>query len=140
MQKRVLKIPLPRITGSLICPAQALLLSFKMAPANSSCSPAFLYKNGTKVIPLTYSVFLSKLKRFLSVLGINNTLYSGHSFRWGGRGASFALECGVPSELIRSHGDWKSDTSTQAVSYESFSTSFMQGLIFLWYILAALIL
>jgi hypothetical protein len=75
--ERVLKIPLPRI------PAQALLLSFKMAPANSSCSPAFLYKNGTKVIPLTYSVFLSKLKRFLSVLGINNTLYSGHSFRQG---------------------------------------------------------
>ena len=63
--KRVLKIPLPRIPGSLFCPAQALLLSFKMAPANNSCSPAFLYKNGTKVIPLTYSVFLSKLKRFL---------------------------------------------------------------------------
>jgi hypothetical protein len=50
-----------------------------MAPANSSCSPAFLYKNGTNVNPLTYSVFLSKLKRFLSVLGINNTLYSGKS-------------------------------------------------------------
>jgi hypothetical protein len=23
---------------------------------------------------------------------------------------TFALECGVPSELIQSHGDWKSDT------------------------------
>ena len=108
--ERVLKIHLPRIPGSLVCPAQALLLSFKMAPANSSCSPAFIYKNSIKVIPLTYSVFLSKLKRFLSVLGINNTLYSGHSFRWGGRGASFALECDVPPELIQSHGDWKSDT------------------------------
>ena len=81
--ERVLKIPLPRIPGSLVCPAQALLLSFKMARANNSCSPAFLYKNGTKVIPLTYSDFLSKPKRFLSVLGINNTLYSGHSFRRG---------------------------------------------------------
>jgi hypothetical protein len=46
-----------------------------MAPANNSCFPAFLYKNGTKVIPLTYSVFLSKLKRFLSVLGINNNTH-----------------------------------------------------------------
>ena len=100
--ERVLKIHLPRIPGSLVCPAQALLLSFKMAPANNSCSPAFLYKNSIKVIPLTYSVFLSTLKRFLSVLGINNTLYSGHSFRWGKGGASFALECGVPSELIQS--------------------------------------
>ena len=79
-----------------------------MAPANNSCSPAFLYKNGTKVIPLTYSVFLSKLKRSLSALGIDNTLYSGHSFRR--EGASFALECGVPSELNQSHEDWKSDT------------------------------
>jgi hypothetical protein len=80
-----------------------------MAPANNSCSSAFLYRNGTKVIPLTYSVFLSNLKRFLSVLGINNTLYSGHRFRRGGvmLDASFALECGVTSELIESHGDWK---------------------------------
>jgi hypothetical protein len=116
---------------------------WKMAPANSSCSPAFLYKNDTKFIPLTYLVFLSKLKRSLSVFGINNTLYSRHSFRRGGAKltiglgnrlstvymqnstnmtvnqghnswwGSTRLEHSIrlfPSELIQSHGDWKSDT------------------------------
>ncbi|CAC5393969.1 unnamed protein product [Mytilus coruscus] len=39
--------------------------------------------------------------------GINSSQYSGHSFRRGG--ASFALECGLPGEVIQAHGDWRSD-------------------------------
>jgi hypothetical protein len=81
-----------------------------MAPANSSCSPAFIYKNSIKVIPLTYSVFLSKLKRFHSVWALTTPFIQGIVSDGGGGGASFALECDVPPELIQSHGDWKSDT------------------------------
>ena len=33
--------------------------------------------------------------------------YSGHSFRRGG--ASFALQCGLPIDLIKVHGDWHSN-------------------------------
>ncbi|CAC5355478.1 unnamed protein product [Mytilus coruscus] len=60
-----------------------------------------------RLTPLTYSKFLSRLKQSLSHIGINPDKYSGHSFRRGG--ASFALECGIPTELIQSQGDWKSD-------------------------------
>jgi hypothetical protein len=47
------------------------------------------------------------LKACLTQLGIDPTKYSGHSFRRGG--ASFALECGLPPDLIKAQGDWKSD-------------------------------
>ena len=40
-------------------------------------------------------------------MGIDSSKYSGHSFRRGG--ASFALECGVPVDLIQSQGDWRSN-------------------------------
>jgi hypothetical protein len=33
--------------------------------------------------------------------------YTGHSFRRGG--ATFAFRCGVPTTLIKLHGDWRSD-------------------------------
>lgn len=105
--ERALEIPLPRVINSPLCPSKALLLNFKQVPASSSPSPAFLYLAQGKEHVLTYSVFLNMLKRYLQALGYDCSNYSGHSFRRGG--ASFALECGVPSELIQSQGDWKSD-------------------------------
>lgn len=105
--ERTLQIPLPRIPASPMCPAKALLLNFKQVPAVSSPSPLFLYMGTTKPQVLTYSSFINLLKQFLNRLGYNTSLYSGHSFRRGG--ATFALECGVPADLIQSQGDWKSD-------------------------------
>lgn len=105
--ERCLDIPLPAIKNSPLCPSQALLLNFKMVPAVQTPSPAFLYRNGEDTIPLTYAVFLARLKTVLSIIGFDASLYSGHSFRRGG--ATFAFQCGVPGELIQSQGDWKSD-------------------------------
>ncbi|VDI59236.1 Hypothetical predicted protein [Mytilus galloprovincialis] len=105
--ERCLDIPLPAIKNSPLCPSQALLLNFKMVPAVQTPSPAFLYQNGEDTIPLTYAVFLARLKTVLSIIGFDASLYSGHSFRRGG--ATFAFQCGVPGELIQSQGDWKSD-------------------------------
>ena len=105
--ERTLKIPLPRIPDSPMCPAKAIMLNFKQVPAVSSPSPLFLYlsENGAQV--LTYPKFISLLKHFLQRLGYNSSLYSGHSFRRGG--ATFALECGIPADFIQSQGDWKSN-------------------------------
>ncbi|CAG2211241.1 unnamed protein product [Mytilus edulis] len=105
--ERCLDIPLPAIKKLPLCPSQALLLNFKMVPAVQTPSPAFLYQNGEDTIPLTYAVFLARLKTVLSIIGFDASLYSGHSFRRGG--ATFAFQCGVPGELIQSQGDWKSD-------------------------------
>ena len=105
--ERMLEIPLPRVTNSPLCPSQALLLNFKQVPAISSPSPAFLYYVQGRPLALTYPVFLKMLKHYIGRLGFDCTQYSGHSFRRGG--ASFALECGVPADIIQSQGDWKSD-------------------------------
>lgn len=106
-KERGLCIPLPRIINSPFCPASTLLLLLKLVPAPFEPCPLFMYTSGHKIIPLTYPTFLSRLKTTLQQLGLNSSQYSGHSFRRGG--ASFALECGVPSDLIQSQGDWRSD-------------------------------
>ena len=56
----------------------------------------------------TYGSFMSKLWFHLSSLGVDPKLYTGHSFHRGG--ASFTYQSGVPIELIKALGDWRSDT------------------------------
>ncbi|XP_052058947.1 uncharacterized protein LOC127699233, partial [Mytilus californianus] len=89
--ERSLEVPLPAIRNSPL----------------SSC-PAFFFKEGGQIVPLTHSSFLTRLKDSLKEIGIDPTQYSGHSFCRGG--ASFAFQCGIPGELIQAQGDWKSDT------------------------------
>ena len=48
-----------------------------------------------------------KLRECLKALGYPADKYSGHSFRRGG--ASFALQCGLPTDLIKLQGDWSSN-------------------------------
>ncbi|CAC5409546.1 unnamed protein product [Mytilus coruscus] len=82
-------------------------LHVKMIPAVSCPSPAFLHISKGTTVPLTYSTFLHILKHSLSQLKLDTSGYSGHSFCRGG--ATFALECGVSSDLIQAQGDWKSE-------------------------------
>ena len=49
----------------------------------------------------------SKLKQTLDKCGLESLRTSGHSFRRGG--ATFALQCGVPSDYFKLLGDWKSN-------------------------------
>ncbi|CAC5383089.1 unnamed protein product [Mytilus coruscus] len=102
-----LEIPLSRVKNSHLCPSKALLLNFKQVTTVSSPSPVFLYLVRGKVTPLTYTAFVKMLKQNLSRLGYDSSKYSGNSFRRGG--ASFALECGVPADLIQSQGGCKSN-------------------------------
>ena len=57
---------------------------------------------------LAFQVIFFWLRDHLSLIGIDPKLYAGHSFRRGG--ASFAYQSGVPIELIKALGDWRSDT------------------------------
>lgn len=50
---------------------------------------------------------MAMLKEFLSQVGVSPKDYGSHSFRRGG--ASFALEAGIPLDVISIMGDWKSD-------------------------------
>ena len=57
-RQHTLHIPLPRIPGSFLCPAQALLLSTKMAPAPQHPYPLFAYITRRGVTPLICAGFL----------------------------------------------------------------------------------
>lgn len=106
-KERTLEIPLPQVPDSLFCPSTALLSVFLDCPMPSSPVPLFRYKDGLRHRPLTQMLFTSKLQSCLVELGIGPQNYSGHSFRRGG--ASFAMQCGLPVDLIKIQGDWSSN-------------------------------
>ena len=104
--KRVIQTPLVSIPGSALCPVTAFKHMCEMLPA-SEHSPAFLFPKGSGVVPVTYNVYNRYIKYFLNLIGLDNKLYSSHSFLRGG--ATLAFSSKVPSELIQIHGDWASD-------------------------------
>ena len=101
-QERVLLIPLPKIANSPLCPSTALL---RLTLENPPCAhpvPLFRYNlAGANNVPL------NKLQACRGKIGVDSSKYSGHSLRRGG--ASFALQCGSPTDLIKIQGDWRSD-------------------------------
>ena len=108
-RERVVQIPLPRIPDSPLCPVKASTQAFRFTIRTPSSSQAFNWINhgNNNSITFTYSAFTTKLRRILSDLGLSPREYAGHSFRRGG--ASFAYKAGVPIELIKALGDWRSD-------------------------------
>ena len=106
-KQRTLLIPLPRVNESPLCPLTALANAYDLTSDASPSDSAFMYREGAKLVMLTYNKFLQKLQLTLSAAGLNTERYAGHSFRRGG--ATFAMRCGVPVELIKIQGDWKSN-------------------------------
>ena len=106
-RQRIIHIPLPHIPGSPFCPSSALYLCLHMVHRPTTPYPLFCYRTPAGVKPLTHSEFVTHLRSCLHQLGFNSALYSGHSRRKGR--ASFALQCGIPVELIKLQGDWVSN-------------------------------
>ena len=104
---RVHVVPMARIPGSFMCPAQGLLTVFRLAPDLPTTAPIFTYNCQGKQVVLTYGDFHKRLRSALTLCGINPQDYSAHSFRRGG--ASLALDCDVPIDLVRMQGDWRSN-------------------------------
>ena len=107
-KERILHIPLPKIVDSPICPSTALLhLTLDSPPCSNPVSLFHYTLVGASNVPLTHNQFTDKLRACLSVVGLDATKFSGHSFRKGGD--TFALQCGLPVNLIKLHGDWRSN-------------------------------
>lgn len=106
--QRILTVPLPVIPGSVLCPIAALRNHIVI---NNISHRDFLFSlrkgKSAKATPITYHQFNSFLKKSLSAIGKNPASFATHSFRRGG--ATFAFDCGLPAELIKSQGDWLSD-------------------------------
>ena len=99
-------IALPWHQTKLLCPARTLIRSLAVAECQEECAYVFSYRDGGRLVRMTYALFTSMLRRVLIALGLPLQSYSGHSFRRGG--ATYALNCGIAPETIKAQGDWKS--------------------------------
>ena len=106
--QRSLNIPLPVIPGSILCPVAALHTHLKLNQVPAS-APLFSVRasDPASVQAITYPQFSRFLARSLQAIGADPGEFSPHSFRRGG--ATFAFDCGLPAELIKLQGDWRSD-------------------------------
>ena len=97
------------IPNSHLCPVEAILHAFSFTRSSSDSAQAFAFLDvaSGRISTFTYPTFLSHLRTCLWHIRINPKLYAGHSFRRGG--ASFAYEAGLPIDMIKLIGDWKSD-------------------------------
>ena len=92
------------LQGSRLCPAVALDRVFREIRLSSSAH-LFAFSDGTS---LTYSMFQERLRSALVGAKVNSPhLFSSHSYRRGG--TMFSFLCGVPLELIKVLGNWKSN-------------------------------
>ena len=88
-------------TNTLLCPVAALL-SYLVVRGKQG-GPLFQFRDGRT---LTRSRLVRELRKALSSAGFKPEDYAGHSFRKGA--ATTAAACGVPVELIKTLGRWKS--------------------------------
>ena len=108
LREHILHIPIPKIPDSPLCPSTALLRLTLESLACSHPLPLFWYAwMGAANVPLTQHRFTEKFQACLNAIGLDASKYTWHSLHRGG--ASFALQCGLPVDLIKVQGDWRSN-------------------------------
>lgn len=106
-KERQILLPLPSVPNHPLCPTTAIKHMLDLSPSQQGGDPLLQFMTPSGLRPLLYSTFIKDLRVLLTKAGIVGGQYSGHSFRWGG--ASFLLQVGVPGEMIKVMGDWRSD-------------------------------
>jgi integrase len=106
-RERAFEAVLPYL-ATPICPTTALLNFLKLAGTLPPNAPLLAFKrlDGQVVAP-TPSSARTRLRKLLTAVGLPTEDYNTHSLRRSG--ASYLLMAGMPLELIRVLGDWKSD-------------------------------
>ena len=104
-----IRYPLHKIPGSQVCPFTALKTMFTRIKRKPS-DPCFMLKGG---VPLTYRQFQKLLKDTLKAVGYEPSTFGSHGLRSGG--ATWASMSGVPPDMIKLLGDWKSDAYVKYV-------------------------
>ena len=90
-----------------ICPVyclQTLIRHYNPSSHDYNTTPLFTLQDGS---PLTLPCLLSFSSSRLRMLGIDPTLFGGHSFRIGG--ATSTANAGIPDHLIKTIGRWSWD-------------------------------
>ena len=96
----------PKLANKNLCPVRALQSHIHTLRLQMS-DPLFSHRTQQGISPITCSQVRSTLAKLVSRMGYESKDYSFHAFRRSG--ASFAFQHGVPIDLIKSHGHWKSD-------------------------------
>ena len=100
----LLTFPLAKLPRSVLCPELALKNLYKLVPKNPQ-SLLFALPNGES---LTYRAFQTILRDTLQKCNVPfPNSFSSHSYRR--RGTTFSFLCGIPVEVIKLLGNWKSD-------------------------------
>ena len=102
-RERILSIPLVAMPNHPLCPVAALHTCLAMTPGIGREDPVFFR---TSKDPVLYHWFLKQFRKVLADVGEQPDLYGSHSLRRGG--ATWALECGLSTDVIKIWGDWKS--------------------------------
>ena len=106
--QRTLRLPLPAIPGSSLCPVTALHRLFSAVPSSPE-DFAFSFPDASgRLTHFTHKNFVNQFKDSLFRIGVDPARYAGHSFRRGG--ATFAFQCGATPAQIKEQGDWKSSS------------------------------
>ena len=92
-----------RIPGSILCPIKAINRVLQMFKASQN-GPLFAISNQHV---FTYNMLQKKLKNCVTALGLKKHKDTSHSLRRGS--VVWAEQSGVPHELIKVYGDWRSD-------------------------------
>lgn len=104
--QRTLRVPLPAIPGSVLCPVTALSRLFSAVAIGPEEFAFSTPDHLGRLTSLTHKSFVARFKSELSCIGFDSARYAGHSFRRGG--ATFAFQCGASPAQIKEQGDWKS--------------------------------
>lgn len=92
-------------TGRTLCPVAAVLAYLAIRP--QSVGPLFVFHDGST---LSRPRLVRSLREALRAVGVDDSSYSGHSFRIGA--ATAAAKAGLNDSLIQTLGRWKSSAFT----------------------------
>jgi hypothetical protein len=110
---QVLTLPLMYIPNSHLCPVTAYKNMIKIVPGKGD-TPLFKYRSRNFSMALNYQHFQTNLKHLVHLTGRDKSKYSTHSFRRGG--ATFAFQAGLPGEIVKLMGDWRSQAYLEYLS------------------------
>ena len=116
-KERTFQAPLPILPHHPLCPTAAVVHAFALTSQASPEGPAFLKVGPKGLIPFPPALFVNTLRALLSRLGLPANDFSGHSFRRGA--ASWAIQQGIPGEIIKIFGDWKSEAYLTYLSLDT---------------------
>jgi hypothetical protein len=104
---------LPLLKNHPLCPVTALLTFFNRTLDVSDQAPLFSTMQNSQARPLSSSTFRRRLSDILTLANLSPAQYSTHSLRRGG--ATWLVSAGVPIQVVKRLGDWKSDAVFQYI-------------------------